>query len=92
MTRAFAIVLACAVLSSVPVLCAAGDNAHSRKDVLAVAARGWNALARAVANDGKLGWVQQVSDRPDAVVETDSQFYGVGAFLLAGSAVAQLKE
>ena len=39
MTRAFAIVLACAVLSSVPVLCAAGDIAHSRKDVLAVAAR-----------------------------------------------------
>jgi rhamnogalacturonyl hydrolase YesR len=55
-------------------------------------ARGWDALARAVAKDGKLGWVQQVSDRPDAVAETDSQFYGVGAFLLAASAVAELKE
>jgi len=54
--------------------------------------RGWQALARAVAKDGKLGWVQQVSDRPDAVAETDSQFYGVGAFLLAASAVASLKE
>jgi len=54
--------------------------------------RGWQALARAVAKDGKLGWVQQVSDRPDAVTETDSQFYGVGAFLLAASAVASLKE
>jgi rhamnogalacturonyl hydrolase YesR len=54
--------------------------------------RGWQALARAVAKDGKLGWVQQVSDRPDAVAETDSQFYGVGAFLLAASALASLKE
>lgn len=49
---------------------------------------GWNALARAVAKDGRLGWVQQVSDRPDSVAETDTQYYGVGAFLLAASAVA----
>ena len=54
--------------------------------------RGWAALARAVANDGKVGWVQQVSDRPDVVAESDTQFYGVGAFLLAASAVAALTE
>ena len=54
--------------------------------------RGWDALTRAVAKDGRLGWVQQVSDRPDAVAEGDTQFYGVGAFLLAASAVASLKE
>ena len=54
--------------------------------------KGWAALARAVARDGKLGWVQQVSDRPDKVAEGDSQFYGVGAFLLAASAVASLME
>jgi rhamnogalacturonyl hydrolase YesR len=52
---------------------------------------GWAALARAVAKDGMLGWVQQVSDRPDRVEETDTQYYGVGAFLLAASAVADLK-
>ena len=51
---------------------------------------GWAALTRAVAKDGRLGWVQQVSDRPDSVAETDTQYYGVGAFLLAASAVAQL--
>jgi rhamnogalacturonyl hydrolase YesR len=51
---------------------------------------GWAALTRAVAKDGKLGWVQQVSDRPDKVAEEDTQFYGVGAFLLAASAVAAL--
>ncbi|HEV7608374.1 MAG TPA: glycoside hydrolase family 88 protein [Steroidobacteraceae bacterium] len=51
---------------------------------------GWNALTRAVAKDGRLGWVQQVSDRPESVAETDTQYYGVGAFLLAASAVAKL--
>jgi rhamnogalacturonyl hydrolase YesR len=54
--------------------------------------RGWAALTRAVAKDGKLGWVQQVSDRPENVNETDTQFYGVGAFLLAASAVASIAE
>ena len=28
---------------------------------------GWQALERAVAKDGRLGWVQQVSDRPENV-------------------------
>jgi rhamnogalacturonyl hydrolase YesR len=53
---------------------------------------GWAALVRAVGRDGRLGWVQQVSDRPEAVAETDTQFYGTGAFLLAASAVASLEE
>jgi rhamnogalacturonyl hydrolase YesR len=53
--------------------------------------KGWAALKRAVAKDGKLGWVQQVSDRPENVAEGDTQFYGVGAFLLAASAVAALE-
>jgi hypothetical protein len=52
--------------------------------------RGWSALTRAVAKDGRLGWVQQVSDRPESVNESDTQFYGVGAFLLAASEVANL--
>lgn len=55
-------------------------------------ARGWAALQRAVQPDGRLGWVQQVSDRPDAVRLEDSQFYGTGAYLLAGSAVYDLAE
>jgi rhamnogalacturonyl hydrolase YesR len=52
--------------------------------------RGWEALNRAIQADGRLGWVQQVSDRPDEVAASDTQFYGVGAFLLAASAVADL--
>ena len=54
--------------------------------------RGWAALTRAVAKDGRLGWVQQVSDRPENVNEADTQFYGVGAFLRAVSAVADLAD
>jgi rhamnogalacturonyl hydrolase YesR len=53
--------------------------------------KGWDALARVVAKDGRVGWVQQVSDRPETVDEADTQFYGVGAFLLAASEVARLK-
>lgn len=52
--------------------------------------RGWNALVQAVHPDGMLGSVQQVSDRPDQVAAGDTQFYGAGAFLLAGSAVYDL--
>jgi hypothetical protein len=44
----------------------------------------------AVDADGRLGWVQQVSDRPEQVAQSDTQFYGVGALLLAGSAVLDL--
>jgi rhamnogalacturonyl hydrolase YesR len=54
------------------------------------AERGWRALEQAVHADGMLGWVQQVSDRPEQVSARDTQFYGVGAFLLAGSAVHDL--
>jgi glycerol transport system substrate-binding protein len=40
--------------------------------------------------DGKIGWVQQVGFAPDQVTADDTQFYGVGAFLLAGSQVREL--
>lgn len=61
-----------------------------RKTYRPAAIRGWAALQRAVQPDGKLGWVQQVSDRPDVVAKDDTQYYGVGAFLLAGSAMYDL--
>lgn len=55
-----------------------------------VARRGWAALERAVQPDGRLGWVQQVSDRPEKVEAGDTQFYGVGAYLLAATEMAKL--
>lgn len=55
-----------------------------------VARRGWAALERAIRPDGRLGWVQQVSDRPEKVAADDTQYYGVGAFLLAATQISQL--
>ncbi len=55
-----------------------------------VVRRGWAALTRTVHDDGMVGYVQPVSDRPDTVAYDDTQFYGTGAFLLAASAVADL--
>jgi hypothetical protein len=54
------------------------------------AVRGWAALGRAVQPDGMLGWVQQVGDRPDSVSAKETQFYGSGAYLLAGTAMYDL--
>ncbi len=56
-----------------------------------VVKKGWTALVAAVADDGKLGWVQPVGAGPDSVFETDSQLYGVGAFLLAATQMSQAK-
>ncbi len=52
--------------------------------------RGWAALERSVQSDGMLGCVQQVSDRPDRVSASDTQFYGSGAYILAGTAMYDL--
>ncbi|WP_423605101.1 glycoside hydrolase family 88/105 protein [Sphingomonas sp. MS122] len=54
------------------------------------AIKGWNAVVRAVQPDGMLGWVQQVGDRPDSVSARETQFYGSGAFILAGTAMYDL--
>ncbi len=56
-----------------------------------VVKKGWQALVDAVADDGKLGWVQPVGAGPDSVLETDSQLYGVGAFLLAAAQMEQFE-
>jgi rhamnogalacturonyl hydrolase YesR len=52
--------------------------------------KGWSAVVDAVADDGKLGWVQPVGSAPDSVMASDSHLYGVGAFLLAASQVIEL--
>ena len=62
----------------------------ARSEYESTVRKGWAALTRAVHEDGKLGYVQPISDRPDEVRFEDTQFYGVGAFLLAATAVADL--
>lgn len=54
------------------------------------ALRGWASIAGAVTPDGMVGWVQQVGDRPGAARAEHTQFYGTGAFILAGVAIHDL--
>jgi rhamnogalacturonyl hydrolase YesR len=56
----------------------------------AAVASGWAALIRAVQPDGKLGYVQKPGDRPDVTGPDDTEPYGTGAFLLAGSEVYRI--
>jgi hypothetical protein len=48
-------------------------------------------VTKAVAPDGRLGWVQQVGSEPDSVAADYTQPFGVGAFLLAGAAMMDLQ-
>lgn len=52
---------------------------------------GWAALVRAIQPDGRVGWVQQVGDRPENVVASDTQLYGAAAFIMAAAAVSDLE-
>jgi len=56
----------------------------------ASAEHGWTCLTGALNKEGKLGWVQSQSDQPDSVRKWDTQPFGAGAFLLAGSALYDL--
>jgi hypothetical protein len=56
------------------------------------ALHGWNALAGAVDPDGRLGQVQQIADRPGPVDINDTQLYGSGALLPAGTATRSMIE
>ena len=47
--------------------------------------KAWKALMSSVQHDGKLGYVQQIGEKPETVTDNDTEVYGVGAFLLAGS-------
>jgi unsaturated rhamnogalacturonyl hydrolase len=52
---------------------------------------GWAGLNQHVDVEGRLGYVQQVGDRPGDVQPGDMQFYGVGAYLLAGGQMLKLE-
>ena len=52
--------------------------------------RVWKALTACVQIDGRLGYVQQIADRPADLSRDDTQEYGVGAFLSAGEEMAVL--
>lgn len=62
------------------------------EETRAVVVKGWKALLNAQQPDGKIGWVQQIGGEPAGVKAEDTQFYGVGAFLLAAKEMYLLVE
>jgi rhamnogalacturonyl hydrolase YesR len=52
--------------------------------------KGWASLVSAIQQDGMLGYVQKVGDQPEKVTLHDTEAYGAGAFLLAGSELIKL--
>jgi len=62
------------------------------KTFLPAVRKSWKALVSNVNDEGRLGWVQQVDEKPNKNLDKDSwHAYGTGAFLLAGSEVIKLK-
>jgi unsaturated rhamnogalacturonyl hydrolase len=61
-----------------------------RDTYLPVVRKAWTGLLTLVAADGRMQFVQPTGDRPAAAVQTDHLPFGAGAFLLAGSEVAEL--
>jgi len=64
----------------------------SKDKYLPVVVQAWGALSSSVHPDGKLGYVQKVGDQPGAAGYDNTNVYGVGAFLLAGSQLYQLNK
>lgn len=56
-----------------------------KSDYFPAAKKAWTALISAVQPDGMLGYVQPVGAAPKQVSEKNTEIYGVGAFLLAGT-------
>jgi len=62
------------------------DRAHFDRPIR----KGWTRLTRAVADDGRVGWVQPIGDAPHTPQASDTQLYGSGAMLLAGTEILKL--
>jgi rhamnogalacturonyl hydrolase YesR len=61
-----------------------------RRRFTPVVTRAWKGLLSHIYQDGRLGSIQPIGAAPDAFQPSSSYVYGVGAFLLAGSELAQL--
>jgi rhamnogalacturonyl hydrolase YesR len=70
-----------------------GINHHilEERTYLPVVQRGWKAVVtQHIYADGRLGCIQPVGAAPGAFMRGSSFVYGTGAFLMAGSEVANL--
>jgi unsaturated rhamnogalacturonyl hydrolase len=56
-----------------------------------VVTKAWNALVSAIQPDGRLGYVQQIGDKPGQTDANSTEAYGTGGFLLAGSEIYRIQ-
>lgn len=63
-----------------------------RKKYQPVVEKAWRAMLAHIYADGRLGSIQPIGGEPGKFKPSSSYVYGVGAFLLAGSELAQLSE
>lgn len=56
-----------------------------------VVQKAWLALNECVHPDGKLGYVQRIADKPGVTSYEDTDAFGVGGFLLAGTEILRMK-
>ena len=63
-----------------------------RERYLPVVLSSWKPLTQSVSDNGKIGWVQPPGDGPARVKYDQTEVYGTGAFLLAGSEMLKLLE
>lgn len=61
-----------------------------RKKYGPVVWKAWHALVACLHPNGMLGYVQRIGGAPDKVSYDDTEVYGIGAFLMAGSQVWRL--
>jgi rhamnogalacturonyl hydrolase YesR len=59
----------------------------TRADYEPAIRKAWQGLVRCVDAKGRLGFVQPIGANPASLSATDTEVYGVGAFLLAGSEI-----
>jgi unsaturated rhamnogalacturonyl hydrolase len=62
------------------------------KDFRPALEKAWKALHGCIQNDGMLGFVQRIGDRPGEAKAEETEVYGSGALLLAGSEIVRLLE
>jgi rhamnogalacturonyl hydrolase YesR len=61
-----------------------------RKTYMPVVAKAWRGMLTHIYQDGRLGSIQPIGAAPDQFKPSSSYVYGVGAFLMAGSELAQM--
>lgn len=66
------------------------NNLLDKSTYLPYVKKGWEALVNAVNEEGKLGYVQLIGEKPQNVEADHNQEYGSGAFLMAGSEMLKL--